>query len=514
MATAFSTLLSVAEADRLLAACAEEPGVKRPAEAVPLEAAAGRVLREDLRADRAYPAQDRSYMDGIAIRYADLSTHEDSGVATVFTVAGVARAGDARLSLATLTRASASPTSSASSSGSPASSGRPGSSDPTAWSASSAAETFCVEIMTGAAVPAGCDTVIRYEDLVLEDGVATVRPGVAVTPRGNVHFEGSDCAAGAVLVPAGTRLTAAHIAIAASVGMPTVSVARRPRVAVVATGDELVGVDETPLAHQLRVSNAHGLAALLAPHADTRVHRVGDDPAALSGVLRAVLSSFDMVLVSGGVSAGKFDLVPDTLETLGVRKVFHKLAQKPGKPLWFGMMPSPQTPLPLASVAEEGLVALAIPGGPHGPPLSPGGTSDEASSGERVLPPEPARVVPVFGLPGNPVSALVCARRFVLPFLERMLGANEMAGARVSLGSETTPLSRLTRYLPVKLVTRVMMGAEAGVSSGFETVAEPRTVNGSGDFATLGASDGFVELPPSEKHYPAGAQMAFFGWST
>jgi molybdopterin molybdotransferase len=211
------------------------------------------------------------------------------------------------------------------------------------------------------------------------------------------------------------------------------------------------------------VSNAYGLAALLAPWADTRIHRASDDPDMLAAALRAALLSFDLVLVSGGVSAGKFDAVPSTLEALGVRKVFHKLAQKPGKPLWFGLY--------------------------------------EAPDGPQVTPPK----TPVFGLPGNPVSALVCARRFVLPLLWAKLGWTVPPTEFLPLASAVDAPSRLTQYLPVKLEKRPETGGH--------TVAEPRAVNGSGDFATLGASDGFVELPASQNHYPAGAQMAFFAWS-
>jgi molybdopterin molybdotransferase len=431
-----SDLLSVADADHILAAVCAAPGAQWPAEGVPLVSAAGRILREDVCADRAYPAQDRSRMDGIAIRFEDLTALESSGAARTFSVVGLARAGDPRLTCA--------------------------------------ARAACVEIMTGAAVPHGCDTVIPYEEVRIEEGVAHVLDGVTVRPAQCVHREGSDCAAGTVLVSSGTRLTAAHVAIAASVGKHDLFVARRPRVSIVATGDELVAVDQVPLPHQLRVSNAYGLAALLAPWADTRIHRASDDPDMLAAALRAALLSFDLVLVSGGVSAGKFDAVPSTLEALGVRKVFHKLAQKPGKPLWFGLydgLNESFPPLPLG----EGL-------------------------GVRVTP-----QIPVFGLPGNPVSALVCARRFVLPLLWAKLGWIAPPTECLPLGSAVDAPSRLTHYLPVKLEKRPETGAH--------TVAEPRAVNGSGDFATLGASDGFVELPASQNHYPAGAQMAFFAWS-
>jgi molybdopterin molybdotransferase len=398
-----------------------------------LDAAVGRILREDICADRAYPAQDRSRMDGIGITHADW----EQG-ARAFVVAGLARAGDPRIVLSRHARIEE----------------------------LLEPHSPCVEIMTGAAIPEGADTVIPYEDVEIGNGVARLRDGAAVRHRQFVHAHGSDCALGDELVSSGVRLQAAHIAVAASVGKSAIMVARRPRTAIVATGDELVGLHESPLEHQLRISNAHGLAALFAPWAEISVHRCGDDPAALSDLLRTVLSASDLLLISGGVSAGKFDAVPATLEALGVRKVFHKLAQKPGKPLWFGVTPS-----------------------------GPGGGSDFNGSPPKTL---------VFGLPGNPVSSLVCARRFVLPLLWAKLGWTGPPAPSIPLGSAVDAPSRLTQYLPVRL----------GYGGGL--VAESHAVNGSGDFATLGGSDGFVELPPlnsGENHYPAGSIMAFFAWS-
>jgi molybdopterin molybdotransferase len=444
-------MISVAEADRILA---QFRGVF-PAESVPLEVAAGRILREDICADRAYPAQDRSRMDGIGIAHADWERGHQT-----FVVAGLARAGDPRTVLSRHARIEA----------------------------LMEPHSPCVEIMTGAPVPEGADTIVPYEDVVIENGVARLRDGVAVRLRQFVHVHGSDCARGEVLVDAGVALNAAHLAVAASVGKATLLVARRPRVAIVSTGDELVSVEATPLDHQLRISNAHGLAAMFAPWAEVSRHHCGDAPAALETLLKSVLAESDMVLVSGGVSAGKFDAVPATLESLGVRKVFHKIAQKPGKPLWFGAMPSPQTPLPLASVAGEGLSA-------KGSSLLP----LREASGVRAL---------VFGLPGNPVSSLVCARRFVLPLLWTKLGWTSPPTDSAPLAAAVDAPSRLTQYLPVRLGK-----SGEGGKDGARLVAKPHAVNGSGDFATLGGSDGFLELPPEQNHYPAGSILSFFAWS-
>jgi molybdopterin molybdotransferase len=434
-------LISVPEADRLLSAFSALSGAPWPVESVALADAAGRILREDITADRAYPAQDRSRMDGIAISHEDWVACEKG--ARAFAVAGLARAGDPRIALSRLPE-------------------RPH-------------DFKCIEIMTGAPCPEGADTVIPYEDILVQDGVARVRAESAVRPGQFLHKQGSDCAHGAVLVRAGVRLQAAQLAIAASVGASRLSVTRRPRVAIVSTGDELIAADaaHAPLPHQIRASNAHGLAALLTPWAETTLHSCGDDPAALSAVLEKALSSCDMLLVSGGVSAGKFDAVPTTLEKLGVTRVFHKVLQKPGKPLWFGVL-----------------------GGFEKPDTT------------RPRPENPRGKIPVFGLPGNPVSALTCARRFALPLLWANLGWDvsfENMAASVRLAVAVDAPSTLTQYLPVRVY-----GGEGSLR------AEPLAVNGSGDFAGLGNSDGFVELSPHEthrNHYPAGAILSFFPWS-
>ena len=407
-------MISVAEADRLLARF-RDPW---PAETVPLHAAAGRFLREDIRADRPYPAQDRSYMDGIAVAFDDWERG-----ARAFEIAGIARAGEPRGSLS---RAGA-----------------------------------CVEIMTGAAIPEGADTVIAYEDLELADGVARVRPSVSSHRGRHVHARAGDCAAGDVLVAAGARLNAAQIAVAASVGATRLAVSQLPRVAIVSTGDELVDVSATPADHQLRASNGAALVALFAPWAEVSERRCGDDPVALAAALSEALSGSDLLLVTGGVSAGKFDLVPDTLAALGVEKVFHKIAQKPGKPLWFGTRSATQDP-------------------------ERSGSAEEAP---RL----------VFGLPGNPVSTLVCARRYVLPLLWAKSG--KVASPASETFDGTVPASSLTRFLSV-LVEET--------DGNRRVVSVP--INGSGDFAGFGRSDGFVEVPAGENVRETGEKFSFFPW--
>lgn len=392
-------MIAVQEADRLLA---RRIRLHAPA-VVPLAEAVGRVLREDVAADRDYPPYDRVAMDGIAVADEDVR-----GGTTRFRVAWTQAAGEPPRAL-------------------------PG-------------PGRCIEIMTGAALPDGCDSVIRYEDLDLADGWATLRDGVEVKPRQNVHFRGSDREAGQPVLEAGVRLRPPDIAVLASLGKAEVRVAALPKIAVVTTGDELVAVDAPVLPHQIRQSNGPAVRAALRQHgyADVSLDHVPDDEARLRHRLDAALAEADVLVLSGGVSAGKFDLVPTLLGDLGVREVFHKIRQKPGKPLWFG-------------TTERGQA--------------------------------------VFGLPGNPVSALVCLYRYVLPSLDASAG-------RTNRSPETALLARLPRrkndftlFVPAR-------------REGLEV--HPVPSNGSGDFLSLLPSDGFAEVS-ADVTEPG--PVPFFPWS-
>ncbi len=302
----------------------------------------------------------------------------------------------------------------------------------------------CIEIMTGAAMPDGADTVIRYEDVDMRDGAAAVRDDARVDARQNIHFRGSDRVGGKVVVPRGTRLYATHIAALASVGAARVAVAAQPRVVVISTGNELVGVDADVLPHQIRQSNAPAVRAALTARGigDVRMIHERDEETVLRVRIDDALASADVVLLSGGVSAGKFDLVPRLLVEAGVERVFHKIRQKPGKPLWFGMK---------------------------------GNTA-------------------VFGLPGNPVSSLVCLARYVLPFIDACSGQMPMARPSFLLTDLPKPRPGFTQFVPVRVQgDRVL----------------PVPSNGSGDFLSLVPSNGFVETGPEIQHP---TPVPFFPW--
>jgi len=254
-------------------------------------------------------------------------------------------------------------------------------------------------------------------------------------------------------VKAGTRITGREIAVAAAVGRSTLSVSRAPTIAVVATGDELVEVGDAVAPHQVRRSNDHALRAALGMAGYSRVERfhLHDMRHEIEHMLWHIIAEFDVVLISGGVSKGKFDFLPAELDAQGVKKVFHGVAQRPGKPLWFGLNPDGK---------------------------------------------------PVFALPGNPVSAYTCLHRYVLPGLARASGLTAPTPRRAALTAPVSFKPPLAYFLPVRISS-----GERG-----ELLATPDPSNTSGDFAGLVGTDGFVELPAETTEFPIGYVAPFWAW--
>jgi molybdopterin molybdotransferase len=310
----------------------------------------------------------------------------------------------------------------------------------------------CIEIMTGAMLPRGCDAVIPVEQIQRQGDIAEIGRK-AVTPWQNVHRRGSDCRQGSLLLAAGTRLSAPEVAIAAGAGMARVRVSAQPMIVVISTGNELVEPGEAIEPHQVRRSNAYGITASLRQHGFTRIadDHVRDEEAELTERLQFHLHTHDVLVLSGGVSMGQLDLVPRVLEKLGVGTVFHHIAQRPGKPMWFG--------------------------------VSQSGTA-------------------VFALPGNPVSTLVCLARYVVPALRAAMGEAAVDVPRIAITAPVEVKAPLAYYLPVKLKS----------DDWGRTSAEPRPTNGSGDFTALAGTDGFVELPPGPNTFPKGFVARFFRW--
>jgi molybdopterin molybdotransferase len=298
----------------------------------------------------------------------------------------------------------------------------------------------CIEIMTGAPLPVGTDTVVPYEMISIQTKTASLSE-TKIERAQNVHQRGSDARQGDLLLSKGGRLSPAEIALLASLGKSEVRVYQPPRAAVISTGDELVEVNETPLPHQIRKSNSYALeAALQTLGANADSFHFKDDKEEIANSVKAILEKYELVILSGGVSKGKLDFVPEALESLGVKKLFHGVSQRPGKPMWFG-----------------------------------------ASSKNFV-----------FALPGNPVSTFLCFHRYVVPWLTKSMYDPATDSAAI-LANDFSFGPPLTYFLQVKIKN------ENG-----KLMAYPTAGGGSGDFANLKDVDGFLQLPLEQNEFKAG----------
>jgi molybdopterin molybdotransferase len=302
-------------------------------------------------------------------------------------------------------------------------------------------------------MPEGADCVIPLEEYDLIDGVARLKGNVLREPYRNVQRRGADGRPGVPMLQSGARLNAPELAIVASAGLASVRVSRQPRIMVISTGDELIEPGQPIAQHQIRRSNAYAVVAALTGHGfqEVRDDHLLDDEAMLRERLTQHLADSDALILSGGVSKGKYDYVPKVLKGLGVEEVFHQVAQRPGMPMWFGR--------------------------------SPQGCA-------------------VFGLPGNPIATLVCLVRYVVPALLGAMAARPQWPVPIPLASAVTRGRPMTSFVPVQ----VHHDAQG------RCLAEPRIPNGSGDFLALAGTDGFVELPPQSAAYPQGFIANWYRW--
>lgn len=399
-----SELISVAQAQALIA----QHMPRFDSERVPLDEAAGRVLRQRVLAERDQPAFDRVMMDGIAVRCR-------APMQRRLRLAGLQLAGMGEHRL----------------------------DDPEA----------CIEVTTGAMLPAGSDCVIPVEQTRRDGEAYVLLEDYAPAKDQFIHPRGSDCRRGEVLLEEGARLRGPELGVLAANGVAEVEVTAVPSIAVVSTGDELVEVDAPLGPGQIRRSNDRALAATLRSHGLHRITlaQVVDDLQATTVALGELIERHRVVVLSGGVSMGQRDYVPAALEALGVRKVFHRVAQRPGKPMWFG-------------VATNGHV--------------------------------------VFGLPGNPVSALVGMTRYVRPAVEAAMGLTDAPVERVMLTEAVAVNTALTYFVPAR-VENDQLG---------RALATPTPVRTSGDFSSLPHTHGFVELTQGSSAVPAGTVVPFHRW--
>ena len=370
----------------------------REVEAVPLLDSLSRVLAESVLADRDQPPFDRSSRDGFACRIADLEA------SWPLRIAGLLRSGQD-------------------------------------WSGSPLKRGEALEIMTGAPVPEGLDCVVMVEHVTVEDGHVRPAQGRRWTSGENIVPRGAEARAGSSLLLPGTRIQPPQLAIAAACGRETLRVFARPRVAILATGDELVSLGETPLPFQIRNSNSYSLAGQVVGAGGEAVILAAapDRIAAVEESIGEALAC-DLILLSGGVSMGKYDFVEQALANLGAEFFFTGARIQPGKPIVFGRLP--------------------------------------VQDGYRYF----------FGLPGNPVSTMVTFALFAAPLLRALAGhspdswAPDFREARLETGVEAKP--GLTRFLPAR------------ATSGFDgTTARLQGWQGSGDIAAAAEANCFMVIP-------------------
>src|SRR5512135_632277 len=408
-------MLTVEEALQLVM----ERSTPLPAARRALSEAAGCVLAEDVVADLDSPPFDKALVDGYAVRSTDLL------------------GGDRWLRLGEEITAGRTPT-------------RP------------LGPREAAAIMTGAPLPPEADAVVMHERTRREgDRVFIEDPAVA--PGRNRLRRGREMEASDVVLRRGERINPARLGLLASVGRSEVVVIPRPRVAVVPTGDELVEPDHVPGPGQIRNSNAVMLRAL-AVEAGAEAEALPitpDDPDHLAETLRHGLEA-DVLVITGGVSAGNRDLVPETLERLGVVRVFHKIRLKPGKPLWFGVGPARgDAPGPL-----------------------------------------------VFALPGNPVSGVVGFLLFVRPALDALAArpARAAEAERAPLAIPYQPARDRPTYHPARWTERRL---DAGSHQVDRRALEPLDWAGSADLRTVAQADGFAIFPEGDHAYEVGEIVDF-----
>jgi molybdopterin molybdotransferase len=369
-------------------------------ERLPLPESAGRVLAEPVVADRDQPPFARSTRDGYACRARDLA-------AGPLRVMGQVRAGEV-------------------------------------WTAGALGPGEAVEIMTGAPVPAGCDGVVMLEHVLLEAGHISLTGPAELAAGENVVPPGAEARKSEVVVPAGRRMAVTEIAAAAACGAAEVTVFRRPRVAILATGDELVEVTDQHQPHQIRNSNSLSLAAQVNAAGGEAVAFpiVRDQCSATEEAIRAA-ADCDLLLLTGGVSMGKFDYVETALLAQGAEFFFTGAKIQPGKPVVFGKLPGQY----------------------------------------------------FFGLPGNPISTMVTFALFAAPLL-RALGGESQGEPRFSLArleEDVRVKPGLTRFLPARVESDVLGSRVRRI--GWQ---------GSGDLAAAARANGFLVVPETAERLAAG----------
>ena len=388
-------MITVEEAERIILDTARDYGT----ETLMYQYSQGRILAEEITADRDLPPCNRVTMDGIAISFESYL----QGCRT-FKVAAMQLAGEEPVSIN-------------------------GSEE-------------CIEIMTGSALHDSLDTIIPYEAIDLVNGMATLTE-IKIVKNQNIHKKGGDKKAGEKIVEIDKIITPQIVSVAASVGKVFLLVKKLPRVIIISTGNEIIEPEAIPLPFQYRSSNAHLIQTVLHQnHISTDILHLQDEANSLEHHIKNSLDNYDVIITSGGVSMGSTDLLPKILLECGVAELFHKVQQRPGKPLWFGRH-------------KRGAI--------------------------------------VFAMPGNPLSVSTCVYRYFLPWLRKCLGVLS-SQVYAALSEDVIFQPQLTWFLQVKLQ----------ITEKATLIAMPVTNNGSGDFSSMTGADGMMQLPAKQTTFKKG----------
>ena len=372
--------------------------------------AVGKTLREPIQAERDQPPFDRVTMDGIAINFDSIKQNNRN-----FLVSKTQFAGDSQCTLEK--------------------------------------KNSCVEIMTGAVLPMNTNCIIPIEQLVKKDKSYIVNQHYQPKKYQYIHRQGSDHKFNTLIFDIGHKIKTIDISAILSCNKENVSVNIDPKICVISTGNELVAAGKKILPHQIRMSNGPAILSMLKNHnyKNCEYKHLKDDKKIQYEHIEKSLNSSDIIILSGGVSMGKADYIPHVLEELGVKNIFHKIRQRPGKPMWFGVGPEDQL---------------------------------------------------VFALPGNPVSTITCCRHYVIPALNLACGQKNIIDEFVQLQKNITFKPALTYLLPVKITN-----SKNGILE-----ANPIETNTSGDFTTLIDTDGYIELTSNKEEFNKSEILNFYRW--
>ena len=367
-------------------------------EEIPFLESLGRILKGDITADRDFPPFNRVSMDGIAI----LSESFSKGIRQ-FSIEGIQAAGSEQLELKNTAN--------------------------------------CMEVMTGAVLPKNTDAVIPYEQVIIENGNASIQID-EVKHLQNVHLQGNDRNKKDLLIQKNTVISPAEIGVFATVGKSSVKVAKQPKILIISTGDELIDVSKNPLPHQIRRSNVYTLVSLLERlKIKVQTEHITDNKPLLKKKISQFLEDYDVLIFSGAVSKGKFDFLPEVLDEIGVEKLFHKVKQRPGKPFWFGKKNSKT----------------------------------------------------IFAFPGNPVSTFIGCLKYFYPWYKKSCGIDFQNQNKAILDNDFSFKPELTYFLQVRVENK-----------NGKVYAKPIVGKGSGDLANLADADAFIELPDNKYNFKKG----------